>query len=120
MTLGVCGVKVHISLSLSLSLCLALSLSLSLSLGLARPYRASLCKVSSSRVSGGGVERLFFGFRAHGCRVAVALVSTHGSGFKPKVRSLPLLSAQGGPKDLKGKWDGDGILFADGNKWSFG
>mmetsp|Transcript_19432 Transcript_19432/g.42456 ORF Transcript_19432/g.42456 Transcript_19432/m.42456 type:complete len:166 (-) Transcript_19432:136-633(-) len=26
-------------------------------------------------------------------------------------------SPKGGPKDLVGKWDGDGILFPDGNKW---
>jgi len=26
-------------------------------------------------------------------------------------------SQKGGPKDLPAKWDGDGIKFADGNKW---
>jgi len=27
-------------------------------------------------------------------------------------------SSKGGPKDLLGKWDGDGITFPDGNKWT--
>eukprot|EP00933_Yihiella_yeosuensis_P045212 TRINITY_DN40549_c0_g1_i1.p1 TRINITY_DN40549_c0_g1~~TRINITY_DN40549_c0_g1_i1.p1 ORF type:complete len:156 (-),score=44.10 TRINITY_DN40549_c0_g1_i1:199-666(-) len=27
-------------------------------------------------------------------------------------------SPKGGPKDLVGKWDGSGIKFPDGNKWS--
>jgi len=27
-------------------------------------------------------------------------------------------SPKGGPKDLKGKWDGGGIVFPDGNKWT--
>lgn len=27
-------------------------------------------------------------------------------------------SPKGGPKDLKGLWDGDGIRWPDGNKWS--
>ncbi len=25
---------------------------------------------------------------------------------------------KGGPKDLLGKWDSDGVVFPDGNKWS--
>lgn len=28
-------------------------------------------------------------------------------------------SPKGGPKDLKGKFDGTGIQWPDGNKWSF-
>ena len=27
-------------------------------------------------------------------------------------------SPKGGPKDLLGKWDKDGVVFPDGNKWS--
>jgi len=27
-------------------------------------------------------------------------------------------SSKGGPADLLGKWDGDGIKFPDGNKWT--
>lgn len=27
-------------------------------------------------------------------------------------------SPKGGPKDLEGKWDGSGIRWPDGNKWS--
>mmetsp|Transcript_41937 Transcript_41937/g.75567 ORF Transcript_41937/g.75567 Transcript_41937/m.75567 type:complete len:195 (+) Transcript_41937:50-634(+) len=27
-------------------------------------------------------------------------------------------SSKGGPKDLVGKWDGSGIVFPDGNKWT--
>ncbi|CAK0846089.1 unnamed protein product [Prorocentrum cordatum] len=38
----------------------------------------------------------------------------------PSLESLDIVidfSPKGGPKDLPAKWDGDGIKFADGNKW---
>lgn len=37
----------------------------------------------------------------------------------PKGESVLIdFSPKGGPKDLLGKWDGSGIVFPDGNKWS--
>mmetsp|Transcript_52146 Transcript_52146/g.145537 ORF Transcript_52146/g.145537 Transcript_52146/m.145537 type:complete len:192 (+) Transcript_52146:133-708(+) len=38
--------------------------------------------------------------------------------YKPGADTILVdFSAKGGPKDVEAKWDGDGILFPDGNKW---
>uniref|UniRef100_A0A7S1PK29 Uncharacterized protein n=1 Tax=Alexandrium catenella TaxID=2925 RepID=A0A7S1PK29_ALECA len=37
--------------------------------------------------------------------------------WKPGDTLLFDFSSKGGPKDVEGKWEGDGIRFPDGNKW---
>lgn len=37
---------------------------------------------------------------------------------KGKDEAILDFSSKGGPADLLGKWDGSGIVFPDGNKWT--